>query len=91
MFSIISCGLNFLRDILVIQSDAQCHLAERYAGGRGIALDPVQAWKWYQLADEGDHPTAAAARSKLVKVQGMTLDQILAARELVSQFKPRKK
>jgi TPR repeat protein len=72
-------------------ADAQFHLAERYSSGDGVGLDSVQAWKWYKLAFLSGHGTAEAARQKMVKVQGMTLTQVLAATKLVSKFKPQKK
>ena len=72
-------------------ADAQFHLAQRYAHGDGVGLDSVQAWKWYKLAFLGGHGNAEAVRQKMVKVQGMTLTQVIAATKLVREFKPRKK
>ena len=73
------------------EADAQFHLAERYASGQGVKLDAVQAFMWYHLAAEQGHKSAPAARGQLAKVQGMTVDQIIAARNRAAQFKPKKK
>lgn len=72
-------------------ADAQFHLAQRYALGDGVPLDSIQAWKWYKLAAISGHGAADAVRQKMVKVQGMTLPQVIAANKLVREFKPQKK
>lgn len=72
-------------------ADAQFELAKRFATGKGVKLDPVQAWKWFQLASDGGHKMAAEERSKLVRAQRMNLKQVLEARKLVREFKQKKK
>ena len=70
-------------------ADAQFQLGKRYAAGDGVKLDPVQSYKWFKLAQNGGHDKAEEALEKMIKAQGMKIKQILAARKLVREFKPK--
>ena len=68
---------------------AQFHLAQRYAAGDGVGLDPVQAYKWFVLAQNSGHDKAASGRKKLVEAKRIKLPQIIAARKLAKDFRPK--
>ena len=70
-------------------ADAQFHLAQRYAAGDGVGLDPVQAYKWFVLAQNSGHDKAASGRKKLVEAKRIKLPQIIAARKLAKDFRPK--
>ena len=70
-------------------ADAQFQLAQRYAAGDGVELDPVQAYKWFVLAQNSGHDKAASGREKLVEAKRIKLPQIIAARKLVKDFRPK--
>ena len=70
-------------------TDAQFHLAQRYAAGDGVGLDPVQAFKWYWLAEKSGHPKAEAARRGMAKALGMTIPQRSEGLRLAKNFTPK--
>ena len=70
-------------------ADAQFQLAQRYAAGDGVGLDPVQAYKWFVLAQNSGHDKAASGRGKLVEAKRIKLQQIIAARKLAKDFRPK--
>ena len=70
-------------------TDAQFHLAQRYAAGDGVGLDPVQAFKWYWLAEKSGHPKAEAARRDMAKSLGMTIAQRSKGQRLAKEFEPK--
>ena len=70
-------------------TDAQFHLAQRYAAGDGVGLDSVQAYKWYLLAEKSGHPKAKAARLEMAKALGMTIPQRSEGQRLAKKFEPK--
>ena len=67
-------------------TDAQFHLAQRYAAGDGVGLDPIQAFKWYLLAEKSGHPKAKAVRRGMAKALGMTIPQRSEGQKLAKAF-----
>lgn len=67
--------------------EAQYYLGMMSAYGSGMAKDFVQACKWLELAAAKEDERAVRARDALVKL--MTPQQIIEARKLAREFKPR--
>ena len=51
-----------------------------YAEGDGVEQSPVEAYKWFTLAFNQGLEEALTERSKLIKANGMGLDDIIAAK-----------
>ena len=66
--------------------DAQLILGDMCAKGQGVAVDVVEAWKWYQLAAASGARDAAQAAAQLGK--HMTEAQLTTARERVLNWRP---
>jgi len=71
------------------KAQAQIELAHRFAEGDGVKPDSVESYMWYTLAFNQGLEKALLARSKMVKEQGMALDDIILAKRKVRNFKPR--
>lgn len=68
-------------------ADAQNSLGDMYRNGRGVAQDEVQAHKRYDLAAlSGD---AGAMKNRNLVAAKMTPTQLVEARKLATEFKPR--
>jgi len=72
-------------------ADAQFQLGKRHAAGDGVKLDPVRSYKWFKLAQNSGHDKSEEELEKMIKAQGMKIKQVLAARKLVREFKPKDK
>ena len=68
-------------------TDAQFHLAQRYAAGDGVELDSVEAYKWFLLAEKSGHDKAKAARLEMAKALGMTIPQRSEGQNRAKAFK----
>ena len=66
-------------------AEAQYHLGLSYSKGDGVPANPVEAWKWLQLAAEQKFPNAAEERDKVQAT--MTADQVKDARTSADQIK----
>jgi len=55
-----------------------------------VEQSPVEAYKWFTLAFNQGLEEALTERSKLIKANGMGLDDIIASKKLVRAFKPNK-
>jgi len=71
------------------KAQAQIELARRFAEGDGVKPDLVESYMWYTLAFNQGLEEAVLARSKMMKEQGMGLDDIILAKRKVRNFKPR--
>ena len=71
------------------KAQAQIELARRFAEGDGVKPDLVESYMWYTLAFNQGLEEAVLARSKMMKEQGMALDDIILAKRKVRNFKPR--
>ena len=67
---------------------AQVELARRFAEGDGMKPDPIESYMWYTLAFNQGLEEALLDRSKMTKAHGMGLDDIIAAKKKVRNFKP---
>lgn len=67
-------------------ADAQFLLGDMYAKGQGAGADPIQAWKWYELADRNGAQGAAAARDALAG--GMSPEDVTLARQQADAWQP---
>ena len=67
-------------------TDAQFQLAQRYAASDGVGLDPVQAYKWFLLAEKSGHDKAKAARRNMARALGMTIPQRSEGQKLAKAF-----
>lgn len=67
---------------------AQVELARRFAEGDGMKPDPIESYMWYTLAFNQGLEEALLDRSKMKKAHGMGLDDIIAAKKKVRNFKP---
>jgi len=54
-----------------------------------VKADLVESYMWYTLAFNQGLEEALLARSKMMKAQGMGLDDIILAKRKVRNFKPR--
>jgi TPR repeat protein len=66
---------------------AQRRLGLLYERGDGVPQDYVQAYKWYKLGAANGVKAGAVMRDELAV--RMTSEQILAAKKLVREWKPK--
>ena len=65
---------------------SQCSLGYHYEYGQGVAKNPVEAYKWLNLASAQGWTMAATNRDTLAA--SMTPDQIAEAQKLSTEFQP---
>ena len=63
---------------------AQTLLASQYLNGQGVAVDPVRAFAWYELAAKQGHANAARARDATERQ--MTTEEVELASQLVEHW-----
>ena len=66
--------------------DAQYEAGRCYRDGKGVSADPVEAFKWFDVAARKGHAMAKVYRDKLVLK--LTSDQIAEGQRRSGQFKP---
>ena len=66
---------------------AQSNLGLMYAQGFGVAQDYVQAHMWFSLAADGG--SKEAIKNRDIAAEKMTLEQIMEAQKLASEWKPK--
>ena len=72
---------NHIKNAAAGQAQAQLDLARLCAEGDfGVEQNPVEAYKWFTLAFNQGLEEALTERSKLIKANGMGLDDIIAAK-----------
>jgi TPR repeat protein len=67
-------------------TDAQYEVGRCYRDGKGVAADPVEAFKWFDLATKKGQIIAKVYRDQLVLK--LTSDQIAEGQRRSNQFKP---
>lgn len=67
-------------------ADAQLMLGDMYANGQGVDKDPVEAYKWYDIASGNGLKSAETSRDKIA--QQMNADEITEAKKLADEWKP---
>jgi len=70
------------------KAQSQVELARRFAEGDGMKPDPIESYMWYTLAFNQGLEEALLDRSKMTKAHGLELDDIIAAKKKVRNFKP---
>jgi TPR repeat protein len=65
---------------------SQYNLGMRYMEAKGVAPDPVEAWKWLALAEAGGITDAKNAKDAVSS--NLNSDQLARAKALVRDFKP---
>jgi len=80
----------YIRSLQIVSNypPAQYNLGMRYKEGKGVAQDPVEAYKWLSLAAAKGIPDATQAREALQ--QGMTRQQIKEGQSRAASFAPKK-
>ena len=66
---------------------AQYNMARRCEEGHGVARNPVEAWKWYELANAGGVPDTLHARAAIAS--RLSGDQLREAHRAVEEFRQR--
>ena len=67
-------------------TDAQYEAGRCYRDGKGVSVDPVEAFKWFEVATKKGHIVAKVFRDQLVLK--LTSDQIAEGQRRSDQFKP---
>ena len=71
---------------------SQLRLARLYAEGLGVAVDNIQAFKWFAIAAERGSDSYArinAAQGRDATARKLTADQIAQAGRLAREWKPK--
>ena len=69
-------------------AEAQSNLGFKYADGRGVPQDNIQAYMWYNLAASNGADGAAKQRDQLAAK--MSPGDLSEAQRLASEWKPKK-
>jgi TPR repeat protein len=67
-------------------ADAQYEAGRCYRDGKGVSADPVEAFKWFDVAAKKGHIIAKVFRDQLVLK--LNSDQITAGQHRADQFRP---
>jgi TPR repeat protein len=69
---------HFLKAAMLEHHPAQVELARRYLTGVGLAVDPAEAFAWYDVAATQGHAPAATTRDGMIRQ--LTAAQVSAGR-----------
>ena len=65
-------------------TSAYFNLGRMYLFGEGVTIDPLEAYKWFTLADMGGVPQAKAGLARLGPI--MTTSDVTEARRRIERF-----